>query len=319
MQGGAATGVVTGARPAYDRPVVAQLIDGKAVSAQIRAELAVQAAKLRGVGVVPGLAVILVGEDPASQSYVKAKAKASAAIGIRGDVHRLEGTGAPAETEAETRALIEALNADPEVDGIIVQLPLPDGVAAEALLRAIDPRKDVDGLHPENQGHLLQGAPWFLPATPHGVQQLLVRTGNDPGGKHVVIAGRSKLVGMPLAAMLLQKRAGANATVTVCHTGTPDIALHTRQAEILVAAMGRPGGITAEMVRPGAVVIDVGVNRVDDESRARGYRLVGDVDFEPVRAKASFITPVPGGVGPMTVTMLLTNVVRAARERRSVR
>ena len=319
MQGGVAAGVVTGTRPAYDGPVVAQLIDGKAVSAQIRAELAVQAAKLRGVGVVPGLAVILVGEDPASQSYVKAKAKASAEIGIRGDVHRLEGTGAPAETEAETRALIEALNADPKVDGIIVQLPLPDGVAAEALLRAIDPRKDVDGLHPENQGHLLQGAPRFLPATPHGVQQLLVRTGNDPGGKHVVIAGRSKLVGMPLAAMLLQKRAGANATVTVCHTGTPDIALHTRQAEILVAAMGRPGGITAEMVRPGAVVIDVGVNRVDDESRARGYRLVGDVDFEPVRAKASFITPVPGGVGPMTVTMLLTNVVRAARERRSVR
>lgn len=319
MQGGAAALVVTRARPAYDGPVGAQLIDGKAVSAQIRAELAVQAAKLREAGVVPGLAVILVGEDPASQSYVKAKAKASAEIGIRGDVHRLEGTGVSAEIEAKTRALIEALNADPAVDGIIVQLPLPDGVDAEALLRAIDSRKDVDGLHPENQGYLLQGVPRFLPATPHGVQQLLVRTGNDPGGKHVVIAGRSKLVGMPLAAMLLQKRAGANATVTVCHTGTPDLALHTQQAEILVAAMGRPGSITAEMVRPGAVVIDVGVNRIDDESRVRGYRLVGDVDFEPVRAKASFITPVPGGVGPMTVTMLLTNVVRAARERRSVR
>ena len=319
MQDGVAALVVTRARPAYDGPVGAQLIDGKAVSAQIRAELAVQAAKLREAGVVPGLAVILIGEDPASQSYVKAKARASAEIGIRGDVHRLEGTDVPAEIEAKTRALIEALNADPAVDGIIVQLPLPDGVDAEALLRAIDPRKDVDGLHPENQGYLLQGAPRFLPATPHGVQQLLVRTGNDPGGKHVVIAGRSKLVGMPLAAMLLQKRAGANATVTVCHTGTPGLALHTQQAEILVAAMGRPGGITAEMVRPGAVVIDVGVNRVDDESRARGYRLVGDVDFEPVRAKASFITPVPGGVGPMTVTMLLTNVVRAARERRAVR
>ena len=168
---------------------------------------------------------------------------------------------------------------------MIVQLPLPEGVDADTLLRAIDPRKDVDGLHPENQGHLLQGAPHFLPATPHGVQQLLVRTGNDPGGKHVVIAGRSKLVGMPLAAMLLQKRAGANATVTVCHTGTPDLAVHTRQAEILVAAVGRPGVITADMVRPGAVVIDVGVNRVDDPSRERGYRLVGDVDFDAVRGE----------------------------------
>ena len=312
--------VVSIARPAYDAAVTAQpngqLIDGKVVSAQIRAELTKQAETLRESGVVPGLAVILVGEDPASQSYVKAKAKASTEIGIRSDIHRLDGSGLPAEIEAETLALIQRLNADPNVDGMIVQLPLPEGVDADPLLRAIDPRKDVDGLHPENQGRLLQGTPRFLPATPHGVQQLLVRTGNDPGGKHVVIAGRSKLVGMPLAAMLLQKRAGANATVTVCHTGTPDLALHTRQAEILVAAVGRPGVITADMVRPGAVVIDVGVNRVDDPSRERGYRLVGDVDFDAVREKASFITPVPGGVGPMTVTMLLTNVVRAARELR---
>ena len=297
----------------------AQLIDGKAVSAQIRAELTTQAAKLREAGIVPRIAVVLVGEDPASQSYVKAKAKASDEIGIRVDIHRLDGSGEPAAIEAATLVLIQQLNADPMVDGIIVQLPLPEGVAADALLRAIDPRKDVDGLHPENQGHLLQGAPCYLPATPHGVQQLLVRTGNDPGGKHVVIVGRSKLVGMPLAAMLLQKRAGANATVTVCHTGTPDLGVHTRQADILVAAVGRPGVVTADMVRPGAVVIDVGVNRVDEASRERGYRLVGDVDFGAVREKASFITPVPGGVGPMTGAMLLTNVVRAARERRSQR
>ena len=215
--------------------------------------------------------------------------------------------------EARIGAEIDALNADPDVHGIILQLPLPEGVHADGLLARISPLKDVDALHPENQGRILQGRERFLPATPHGVQQLLVRSGNDPAGKHVVIVGRSRLVGMPLAAMLAQKRTGANATVTVCHTGTADLAAHTREADILVAAAGRPGVVTGEMVRPGAVVIDVGVNRVEDASRKRGYRLVGDVDFESVRERAGFITPVPGGVGPMTVAMLLNNVTRAAR------
>ena len=296
--------------------MTAQLIDGKAVSAKIRRELAKQVSALKADGVVPGLAVILVGDDPASHSYVTAKAAASEEIGVRAEVHRLSGAGDPDDIGATVRDLIARLNRDASVDGIIVQLPLPEGVDADSLLEALEPTKDVDGLHPQNQGRLLQGRPRFLPATPHGVQQLLVRTGNDPGHKHVVIVGRSTLVGMPLAVLLLQKRAGANATVTVCHTATPDLAALTRQADILVAAAGRPRMIGAEMVRSGVVVVDVGVNRVEDASKQRGYRLVGDVDFDAVREKASFITPVPGGVGPMTVTMLLTNVVRAARQYR---
>ena len=294
----------------------AHLIDGTAISAQIQAELAKQVAALREEGIVPGLGVILVGDDPASHSYVKAKLRASETIGVRAELRHLPDlgdSGAVAEAVAEVR---DGLNREPEIDGLLLQLPLPEGVDADALLEGIDPRKDVDGLTPANQGRLLLGRPRFLPATAHGVQQLLVRTGNAPGGKHVVIVGRSALVGRPLAAMLLQKRAGADATVTVCHTATPEISRFTRQADILVAAAGQAQMITAEMVKPGAVVIDVGVNRVDDPTRRRGYRLVGDVDFEAVRERASFITPVPGGVGPMTVAMLLTNVVRAARQYR---
>ncbi len=294
--------------------MAAEIIDGKAVAASIREELGKQVAALTADGLTPKIAVILVGDDPASASYVKAKQRAAEEVGMIADVHRLAGDESATQLTADLEALIDRLNADVSVDGMILQLPVPEGVAAEPLLQRIDPLKDVDGLHPENQGRLLQGRARYYPATPHGVQQLLVRSGNDPGGKHVVIVGRSSLVGMPLAAMLMQKRAGANATVTVCHTGTADLGAMTRQADILVAAMGRPAVISAEMVKDGAVVIDVGVNRVEDASRKRGYRLVGDVDFDAVREKASFITPVPGGVGPMTVTMLLTNVARSCRQ-----
>jgi methylenetetrahydrofolate dehydrogenase (NADP+)/methenyltetrahydrofolate cyclohydrolase len=291
----------------------ARIIDGKAVAAGIREELRAEVERLRADGVRPRLGVILVGEDAASLSYVTAKRKVAAEVGMAADIHRIAGDGDPRAAESEVRALIEGLNADPSVHGMILQLPVPEGVDADGLLQGIDPLKDVDALHPENQGRILIGRARYYPATPHGVQQLLVRSGADPGSKHVVIVGRSRLVGLPLAAMLLQKRAGANATVTVCHTGTPDLAGFTRQAEILVAAVGQAEMITAEMVRPGAVVIDVGVNRVDDPSRKRGYRLAGDVAFDEVKDVASAITPVPGGVGPMTVTMLLANVARAAR------
>ena len=319
--------------------MVAEIIDGAEIAAGIRVSLAEQTQRMLLDGVLPQLGVLLVGDDPASASYVRGKERAGAETGIGVRIVRIAavgagraagvgqgagegraagagqsaGKGGAAEIEARIGEEIDALNANPDVHGIILQLPLPEGVHADGLLGRISPLKDVDALHPENAGRILQGRERFLPATPHGVQQLLVRSGNDPGGKHVVIVGRSRLVGMPLAAMLAQKRTGANATVTVCHTGTADLAAHTREADILVAAAGRPGVVTGEMVRPGAVVIDVGVNRVEDASRKRGYRLVGDVDFESVRERAGFITPVPGGVGPMTVAMLLNNVTRAAR------
>lgn len=309
--------------------MAAEIIDGAQIAAGIRASLAEQTQRMLLDGVLPQLGVLLVGDDPASASYVRGKERAGAETGIGVRIVRIAGEGAgegpgkgpgegsgeggAAEIEARIGEEIDALNANPDVHGIILQLPLPEGVHADGLLGRISPLKDVDALHPENAGRILQGRERFLPATPHGVQQLLVRSGNDPGGKHVVIVGRSRLVGMPLAAMLAQKRTGANATVTVCHTGTADLAAHTREADILVAAAGRPGVVTGEMVRRGAVVIDVGVNRVEDASRKRGYRLVGDVDFESVRERAGFITPVPGGVGPMTVAMLLNNVTRAAR------
>ncbi len=293
--------------------MVAELIDGAAVAAGIRASLAKQTRRMLQDGLMPQLGVLLVGENPASASYVRGKERAGAETGIGVRVIRITADGGAASVEARVADAIAALNANPDMHGIILQLPLPEGVHADGLLERIDPLKDVDALHPANQGRILQGRERFLPATPHGVQQLLVRSGNDPARKHVVIVGRSRLVGMPLAAMLAQKRTGANATVTLCHTATVDLAAHTRSADILVAATGRPNTITAEMVRPGAVVIDVGVNRVDDRSRKRGYRLVGDVDFAGVRGVASSITPVPGGVGPMTVAMLLNNVTRAAR------
>ena len=293
--------------------MAAQIIDGAQIAAGIRGSLGEQTQRMLADGLMPRLGVLLVGDNPASASYVRGKERAGAETGIGVQIARIPAEGGADEIEARAAEQIDALNANPDVHGIIVQLPLPEGVHADGLLERISPLKDVDGLHPENQGRILQGRERFPPATPHGVQQLLVRSGNDPAGKHVVILGRSRLVGLPLAAMLAQKRTGANATVTVCHTATTELAAHTRSADILVVAAGRPNVVTGEMVRPGAVVIDVGVNRVDDASRKRGYRLVGDVDFESVRERAGFITPVPGGVGPMTVAMLLNNVTRAAR------
>jgi methylenetetrahydrofolate dehydrogenase (NADP+)/methenyltetrahydrofolate cyclohydrolase len=288
--------------------VSAQVIDGLAVSAAIRAELKERVAALRARGADPGLAFVLVGDNPASISYVRGKAQACEEVGLRSETIHL-----PAETPpAELLALIDKLNQDQAWNGMIVQLPLPAQIDERRVAVAIDVEKDVDALHPFNVGRMLRGDPGPRSCTPAGVQQLLIRSGNDPAGKHVVIVGRSNLVGKPLAAILTQKEPGANATVTVCHTGTRDLAHHTLQADVIVAAAGAVNTITAEMVRPGAVVIDVGTNRVPDATRRSGYRLVGDVDFESVKEVASWITPVPGGVGPMTVTMLLANTVAAA-------
>jgi len=291
--------------------MTAILISGLEVSASIRGELKARAATLAARGIVPRLEVILVGDDPASISYIKSKKKGAAEVGIKENTTHL-----PADTsEQKIIELLDRLNDDDAVDGILVQVPLPAHVDTEKVLYHISPEKDVDGFHPVNLGKLLRGEPCFLPCTPHGIQQMLMRSGHDPAGKHVVICGRSNLVGKPLAAILLQKKTGANATVTVVHTGTMHMPSFTRQADILVAAMGRPGYITADMVREGAVVIDVGVNRVPDSTRERGYRLAGDVDFEAVSKKAAAITPVPGGVGPMTVTMLLQNTIEAAERK----
>jgi len=293
--------------------MTAVLISGLEVSASIRSELKARAAGLAARGIVPRLEVILVGDDPASISYIKSKEKGAAEVGIKENTTRL-----PADTsEQQLIDLLDRLNRDAAVDGILVQVPLPSHIDAEKVLYHISPEKDVDGFHPVNLGKLLRGEPCFLPCTPHGIQQMLMRSGFDPAGKHVVICGRSNLVGKPLAAILLQKKKGANATVTVVHTGTVDLPVFTRQADILVAAMGKPLCITADMVKEGAVVIDVGVNRVPDATREKGYRLAGDVDFEAVSKKAAAITPVPGGVGPMTVTMLLQNTIEAA-ERKEV-
>ena len=288
--------------------MTAEIIDGKAIAEQVLAELAPRVEALKARGIAPGIAFVLVGEDPGSVSYVRGKAKDCAEVGIASETYRL-----PAEApQDEIVDLVRRINADPAWHGQIVQLPLPGHIDEEAVIATVDPAKDVDGIHPQSQGRLLRGLPTYLPATPHGVQQLLLRSGHPPDGKHVVICGRSNLVGKPLAVLLMQKRTGANATVTVCHTGTVDLAEHTRRADILIAAMGRPGAITADMVREGAVVIDVGVNAVPDASRKSGRRLVGDVDFEAVREKAAAITKVPGGVGPMTRAMLLWNTVLAA-------
>ncbi|NLW84993.1 MAG: bifunctional methylenetetrahydrofolate dehydrogenase/methenyltetrahydrofolate cyclohydrolase FolD [Phycisphaerae bacterium] len=288
--------------------MTAKIIDGKQVAAEMREELKLQVAQLKTKGVTPGLAVILVGDDPASKSYVTAKEKACEEIGMHSDDNRL-----PAETtQAELMALIDKCNKDPKVHGILVQLPLPKHINEDEVLPAIDPAKDVDGFHPVNVGRMVVGQEAYLPCTPHGVIQLLLRSGVELSGAEVVIVGRSNIVGKPLANMLIQKSKTGNATVTVCHTRTKDIAAHVQRADIVIAAAGRPNTITAEMVKDGAVVIDVGVNRVEDASKKSGYRLVGDVDFEAIKQKASLITPVPGGVGPMTITMLLYNTVQSA-------
>lgn len=289
--------------------MTAQIIDGKQVAADMRAELQKEVAKLKEQGIVPGLGVILVGEDPASKSYVTAKERTCEEIGIYSDDNRL-----PEEaTQEELMAVVEKMNKDPKINGILVQLPLPKHLNEAEVLLAIDPDKDVDGFHPMNVGKMMVGEKAFLPCTPHGVIQLLMHSGVPIEGANVVIVGRSNIVGKPLANMLIQKNKTGNATVTVCHTRTKDLADKTKQADIIIAAAGRPNTVTADMVKEGVVVIDVGVNRVEDATKKSGYRLVGDVDFEAVKEKASFITPVPGGVGPMTITMLLYNTVESAK------
>ena len=288
----------------------ARILDGNAIAAGMREEMRREVADLEARHrIVPGLAVVLAGDDPASLSYVKGKRRACEKVAVHSREHRLPGD-VPQE---ELLDLIAALNADAAVHGILVQLPLPNGLDESLVLNAVDPGKDVDGLHPVNLGRMVRQEEGFLPCTPHGVLQMLRRSGIETAGRHVVMVGRSTLVGRPLANMLAQKGEGANATVTVCHTGTRDIGAHTRAADILIAAADRPHIISEEMVAEGAAVIDVGVVRVEDPSRKSGYRLVGNVDFDRVRGKASAITPVPGGVGPMTIAMLLFNTILAAR------
>jgi methylenetetrahydrofolate dehydrogenase (NADP+)/methenyltetrahydrofolate cyclohydrolase len=289
--------------------MTAQLIKGAEVAAQIREELKREIAELKVKHkVVPGLATVLVGSDPASQVYVGAKEKTCQELGIYSERYDLpENT-----TQKELIALIDKLNKDPKINGILVQLPLPKHLNEGEVLYAIDPKKDVDGFHPVNVGKLMIGEPDYLPCTPHGIQQLLIRSGVKIDGAEVVVVGRSNIVGKPIANILLQKKPGANATVTVCHTGTRDLAFHTKRADILIVAAGKPKAITADMVKEGVVVIDVGVNEIG--KTADGKRiLAGDVDFDTVKEKAKAITPVPGGVGPMTITMLMMNTVRAAK------
>lgn len=289
--------------------MTAQLIKGAEIATQIREELKKEITELKAKhNVIPGLVTVLVGADPASQVYVGQKEKTSKELGIYSERYDLpEKT-----TQKELIALIKKLNKDPKINGILVQLPLPKHLNEEEVLYAIDPKKDVDGFHPVNVGKLMIGEPDYLPCTPAGIQQLLIRSGTKIDGAEVVVVGRSNIVGKPIANILLQKKPGANATVTICHTGTKDIASHTRRADILIVAAGKPKAITADMVKEGVVVIDVGVNEVG--KTADGKRiLVGDVDFDAVKEKAKAITPVPGGVGPMTITMLMMNTVRAAK------
>ena len=287
-----------------------KLIDGKAFAAALRERISAAVSDLAArEGLTPGLAVVLVGEDPASEVYVRSKRRTCADLGIASFSHDLPANA----TEKRLLALIAKLNADPKVHGILVQVPLPKHMDEQRVLNAISPDKDVDGFHPVNVGRLLNGEEAFVSCTPAGCQELLKRWGYDPAGKHVVIVGRSNIVGKPLAALLMQKAKGANATVTVCHSRTKNLAALTRQADILVAAIGVPEFVTARMVREGAVVIDVGVNRIPDATKKSGTRLVGDVAFAGVAKKARAITPVPGGVGPMTIAMLMRNTVLAAR------
>jgi methylenetetrahydrofolate dehydrogenase (NADP+) / methenyltetrahydrofolate cyclohydrolase len=281
--------------------VTARLIDGRAIAADVRAEVAKDAAALAARGVVPGLATVLVGDDPASHVYVASKRKACAEVGIKAWDHDLDAS----TPQDDLLALLDRLNSDPAVHGILVQLPLPEHIDEQVVLDRVAPTKDADGFHPYNLGRLLAGSAVVAPATPGGIQELLRRAAIEVSGADVVVVGRSNIVGKPLAALLVQKAPGANATVTVCHTATNDLAAHTRRADVLVAAIGRPKAITAPMVAPGATVIDVGVNRTE-------AGLVGDVDFDAVAEVAGAITPVPGGVGPMTIAMLLANVTRLA-------
>ncbi len=286
-----------------------KLIDGKAIAKKIKAEVKKEVEALKEQGVTPGLTAVLVGDDPASHIYVKSKARACKKVGLNGEVIKL-----PAETSSEdlTKLVVE-LNARDDVHGILIQSPLPKHIDELDIILNVDPLKDVDGFHPMNVGYMLLGSPIFLPCTPFGVVRVLDEIGIKPKGQKVVILGRGNIVGKPLAAMMMQKWEGCNATVTVCHTGTTDTAAEVKQADIVVAAMGVPKFVTGDMIKEGAVVIDVGVNRVDDPTHKKGYYVCGDVDFDSCLEKASWITPVPGGVGPITIAMLMYNTVRAAR------
>jgi len=287
-----------------------KLISGKDVSSEIYDELRVRIQTLKIKGVTPGLAVVLVGEDPASQTYVRMKGKKCEELGM----HSVTVILPEKTSEAELLKKIEELNKDNSVHGFLVQLPLPKHINENNVIDAIDPKKDVDGFHPESVGHMLIGNPTFLPATPAGIQQMLIRSGIETAGKHVVVVGRSNIVGKPIAVLLMQKGKGGDATVTIVHSKTRDLADITRQADILVAAIGKPNFITKDMAKEGVVVIDVGTNKIQDPTSSKGSRLVGDVDFENVKDVASAITPVPGGVGPMTICMLMANTVKAAEQ-----
>ena len=288
----------------------AHIIDGKQIARTIRAELSQDIEQLKTEHqITPGLATVLVGENPASQSYVRMKNKACHEMGMYSEQHTLPAT----ISEVDLLALIDQLNRAKNIHGILVQLPLPKHIDEQKIIEAILPGKDADGFHPMNMGKLLIGLPGFRPCTPHGIQKMLAYSGYDPAGKHVVVVGRSNIVGKPIANMLLQKEKEANATVTVCHSRTANLPEIARQADILIAAIGQPEFITADMVKEGAIVIDVGVNRVEDPFAPKGYRLVGDVKFDEVAPKCAAISPVPGGVGPMTITMLLHNTVQAAK------
>ena len=287
----------------------AVVVSGKDMAESIHEEVKLRVSGLKESGLTPGLAVVLIGEDPASQVYVRSKNKAATEAGI----YSRQITLPEDASEDELLGVVAGLNADPEIHGILVQLPLPDQIDEANVLLAIDPAKDVDGFHPVNVGRLATGDPEApAPCTPSGVIEMLLRSGNDPAGKHAVVVGRSNIVGRPMAALLLRKAPGGNATVTVAHSRTPDLGAVTREADILIVAIGQPDLIRGDMVKPGAVVIDVGVNRVDDDTRERGYRLTGDVAYDEVKEVASAISPVPRGVGPMTIAMLLSNTVEAA-------
>ena len=290
--------------------MAARIIDGTEIAGRIRKKIAdaIQALKQER-GIIPGLAVVLVGDNPASRSYVRNKNKAAHEIGIYSEQHTL----AESASEAELLGLVEKLNQDPRIHGILVQLPLPAQISEQKVINAIAPSKDVDGFHPVSLGRIMTGEKGFRPCTPLGIQKLLEYSEVKVAGSHVVVLGRSNIVGKPIANMLMQKGETADATVTVCHSRTLDLPSITRQADILIAAIGRPEFVTADMVREGAVVIDVGINRIPDPSQPKGQRMVGDVKFDEVRAKAAAITPVPGGVGPMTITMLLYNTLLSAR------
>lgn len=292
----------------------AKILDGTAIAHQIRADVAVEVARLKEDGIQPGLAVVIVGDDPASQVYVANKGKACLAAGMHSETVRLPGDA----SEGEVLAVVDRLNRDPTIHGFLVQLPLPKQVSSERVLLRINPAKDVDGFHPMNVGRLAVGdRAAFRPATPYGIQEMLIRSGIETKGAHAVIIGRSNIVGKPIASLLVQDVPGGNATVTICHSRSRDLPGIARLADILIVAIGKPAFVTGSMIKPGAAVIDVGINRVADSAHPKGYRIVGDVEFDSAREVAGWITPVPGGVGKMTIAMLLKNTVQAARQQRS--